>query len=141
MFWSASDGSMTALAPHVSPLSAQRPVEELFFRIILPVMAAVNFVLGMAVLVLVAAPSHVLGMVGLLVGGFCCAVAGWLAAAGWSKSFWARSMARQTMAWDRTARTILRWLEEMSFPAESLRRLDVSLAKTQADGEEPTAQS
>ena len=60
-------------------------------------------------------------------GAFCCVVAGWLAAAAWSKSYWNRSMARQVALWRRIADTIFAWLEDAPLPAESLHTLKSSL--------------
>jgi hypothetical protein len=60
-------------------------------------------------------------------GAFCCVVAGWLAAAAWSKAYWSRAMSRQVTVWRRIADTFFAWLEEAPLPAEALTQLKTSL--------------
>jgi hypothetical protein len=60
-------------------------------------------------------------------GAFCCVIAGWLAAAAWSKSYWNRSMARQIAVWRRIADAFFAWIEDVPLPAESVTRLKASL--------------
>jgi hypothetical protein len=60
-------------------------------------------------------------------GAFCCVVAGWLAAAAWSKSYWGSAMTRQITAWRQIADAIFAWLEEAPLPADALQRLKASL--------------
>jgi hypothetical protein len=54
-------------------------------------------------------------------------VAGWLAAAAWSKSYWTRTMRRQVAVWRQIADAFFAWLEEAPLPAEDLNRLKSSL--------------
>jgi hypothetical protein len=60
-------------------------------------------------------------------GAFCCVVAGWLAAAAWSKAYWARAMKRQVTVWRKIADTFFVWLEEAPLPPEALTQLKTSL--------------
>lgn len=99
---------------------------RLFYRVFLPVSVVVNLGLGVAVLSNLR-PEGWLGWLVVATGGFCCVVAGWLAAAAWSKSYWSAAMARQITAWRQIADAIFVWLEEAPLPAEALQRLQGSL--------------
>jgi hypothetical protein len=72
-------------------------------------------------------PDGWLGWVEVATGAFCCLVAGWLAAAAWSKSYWGNAMTRQIAAWRQIADAIFTWLEEAPLPAEALQPLKRSL--------------
>jgi hypothetical protein len=99
---------------------------RIFYAVFLPLGVVVNLTLGVIILIELAPhawPQWL--MVGT--GAFCCVVAGWLAAAAWSKSYWNRSMARQVAVWRRIADTFFAWLEEAPLPADSLHRLKSSL--------------
>jgi hypothetical protein len=99
---------------------------RLFFRVFLPVAVLVN--LGLGVLILSdLRPEGWLGRLEMATGAFCCVVAGWLAAAAWSKSYFGRAMVRQIAAWRQIADAIFAWLEEAPLPAEALQRLKRSL--------------
>src|SRR5450759_3618500 len=99
---------------------------RLFYRVFLPLAVAANVGLALAVLMQLR-PDGWLGWLEVATGGFCCAVAGWLAASAWSKSYWGSAMARQVMAWRQIADTIFAWMEEVPLPAEALHRLKASL--------------
>jgi hypothetical protein len=99
---------------------------RMFYRIFLPASVAVNLGLGVAVLSNLR-PEGWLGWQEVATGAFCCVVAGWLAAAAWSKSYWSAAMARQITAWRQIADAIFVWLEEAPLPAEALQRLKGSL--------------
>jgi hypothetical protein len=60
-------------------------------------------------------------------GAFCCLIAGWLAAAAWSKVYWNRSMARQVALWRQITDAFFTWVEDVPVPAESVHRLQASL--------------
>jgi len=60
-------------------------------------------------------------------GAFCCLVAGWLAAAAWSKAYWSRAMKRQVTVWHKIADTFFVWLEDAPLPPEALTQLKTSL--------------
>jgi hypothetical protein len=99
---------------------------RLFYRVFLPIAVAVNLGLGLFIL----SELQPVGWLGLLevgTGAFCCVVAGWLAAAAWSKSYWGGAMARQIAAWRQIADAIFAWLEEAPLPADALQPLQRSL--------------
>ena len=101
---------------------------RVFYRIFLPLGLLVNLCLGIVIL----ANLHPVGWAGWLeigTGAFCCAIAGWLAAAAWSTSYWNRTMNRQVTMWSQIADTFFAWLEEAPLPAESLTGLKTSLDK------------
>jgi hypothetical protein len=100
--------------------------ERLFYRVFLPLGVLAN--LGLAVVILNGLrPDGWLGWLEIGTGAFCCMVAGWLAAAAWSKSYWNKSMVRQVATWRRIADAFFAWLEEAPLPAEALSRLKTSL--------------
>lgn len=108
--------------PHLPGLSSQ----GLFYSVFLPIGAAANLVLGMVVLRGLQ-PDGEVGWLQLGTGALCCMIAGWLAAAAWSRFYWNRSMARQVVVWRRIADAIFGWMEEMPPSAEALYRLKSSL--------------
>ncbi len=99
---------------------------QLFYKIFLPVGVVANLVLGILVLSDLR-PDGWPGWLLVTAGAFCCMIAGWLAAAAWSKSYWNRSMARQVAVWRRIADTLFSWVEDVPVPPESLSRLKTSL--------------
>jgi hypothetical protein len=101
----------------------------IFYRVILPGFTLVNLGLGIFTLVQLH-PIGPLGAMELATGAFCCAIAGWLAGAGWSKSYWGSAMERQVTAWRRIVDAMFRWIEDAPVPAESLRTLKRSLDET-----------
>jgi hypothetical protein len=110
--------------------------ERLFFRIYLPLGLLANLCLGVVIL----ANLHPEGWAGWLeigTGAFCCVIAGWLAAAAWSKSYWNRTMTRQVTMWRQIADTFFAWLEEAPLPAESLTGLKSSLDKVVTTPDRP----
>jgi hypothetical protein len=99
---------------------------RLFYGLFLPLAVFANLGFGIVILY----GLHPEGWPGWLevgTGAFCCVVAGWLAAAAWSKSYWNNSMARQVAVWRRIADAFFGWLEEIPLPAEALNRLKTSL--------------
>ena len=104
---------------------------NIFYRVILPVFTLANLFLGIVTLVqLHPWSSGWLGWLELGTGAFCCAIAGWLAGAGWSKSYWGSAMERQVTAWRRIVDAMFGWIEEAPVPADSLRTLKRSLDET-----------
>jgi TRAP-type C4-dicarboxylate transport system permease small subunit len=100
--------------------------ERFFYRIFLPVAVAVNLALGIIVLSDLN-PQDWRKVLVIGTGAFCCFVAGSLASAAWTKSYWGNTMARQIATWRRIADTIFAWLEDAPLPAEALNRLKRSL--------------
>jgi hypothetical protein len=99
---------------------------RLFYSVFLPVGAAVNLVLGLLVLRGMKAEEP-FGWLELATGAFCCMIAGWLAAAAWSRFYWSRHMVRQVAMWRQISGTFFTWLEEAPLPADALRSLKSSL--------------
>jgi len=99
---------------------------RIFYAVFLPLAVAANLGLGLLILSYLR-PVSWIGYLELSTGAFCCAVAGWLAAAAWSKSYWGAAMARQIATWRQIADAIFAWLEDAPLPAEALQRLKRSL--------------
>jgi hypothetical protein len=100
--------------------------DSLFFRLFLPLGVLANLCLGFFILTGLK-PESWYGWLQVSTGAFCCVVAGWLAAAAWSKAYWSRAMSRQVTVWRRIADTFFAWLEEAPLPAEALTQLKTSL--------------
>lgn len=101
----------------------------IFYKVVLPGFMLVNLGLGIFTLVQLH-PTGMFGWMELGTGAFCCAIAGLLAGAGWSKSYWGSAMERQVTAWRRIVDAMFRWIEDAPVPAESLRTLKRSLDET-----------
>jgi hypothetical protein len=99
---------------------------RLFYRVVLPISVAINVGLGLAVLIQLQ-PNGWLEWLEVATGAFCFGVAGWLAAAAWSKSYWGSAMTYQVMAWRQIADAIFAWMEEVPLPVDALHRLKASL--------------
>jgi len=102
--------------------------ERLFYRVFLPLGVVSNLALGIFILARLT-PQGWSGWLEVATGAFCCVVAGWLAAAAWSKSYWHRTMTRQVTVWHQIADTFFNWLEDAPLPPEALRGLKSSLDK------------
>lgn len=100
--------------------------QRVFYSIFLPLGVLANLVLGLVILTGLQ-PTSWPGWLQIGSGAFCCAVAGWLAAAAWSKAYWSRAMARQVAMWRSIAGAFFAWLEEVPVPPESLQSLKSSL--------------
>jgi hypothetical protein len=100
--------------------------DRIFYGVFLPLGVIANLGLGIMILARLQ-PGAWSGWLEVGTGAFCCVVAGWLAAAAWSKSYWNNAMARQVAVWRRIADAFFGWLEEAQVPPESLSRLKTSL--------------
>jgi hypothetical protein len=100
--------------------------ERLFYRLFLPLGILSNLGLGIWVLAGLN-PQMWTDWLKVGTGALCCVIAGWLAAAAWSQSYWSRTMVRQITVWRRIADTFFAWLEEAPLPPEALHRLKNSL--------------
>jgi hypothetical protein len=120
--------AMKAPGPRASTTSgpAETRFQRFFYSVFLPLGAVANLTLGLVILVGFR-PDSSFGWLEIGTGALCCVIAGWLAAAAWSKSYWNRSMARQVATWHRIADAFFVWLEEAPLPPESLRTLKSSL--------------
>jgi len=101
--------------------------ESIFFRVFLPVGVVVNLVLGILILTGLRPMQGWSDWLQVITGAFCCLVAGWLAAAAWSKAYWSRAMKRQVTVWHKIADTFFVWLEDAPLPPEALTQLKTSL--------------
>lgn len=99
---------------------------RVFYRVFLPIAVVVNLTLGIVILSYLR-PDGWLGGLEVGTGAFCCVIAGWLAAAAWSKSYWGSAMVAQITAWRQIADAIFTWVEEAPLPADALQRLKKSL--------------
>src|SRR3984893_17853071 len=121
-------------AAEVAPEAIRKPRisvtrgERLFYRVFLPLGVLANLILGL-VLLIDLPPATWSGWLQIAIGAFCCVVAGWLAAAAWSKSYWNRAMTRQVTVWHQIADTFFDWLEDAPLPPEALHGLKTSLDK------------
>ena len=100
--------------------------QRLFYGLFLPLGVLTNLALGVLILTGLN-PVSWSGWLQIGTGGLCCLIAGWLAAAAWSRFYWYRSMSRQVATWRRIADAFFAWVEEAPVPAESLRSLKTSL--------------
>jgi len=100
--------------------------QRFFFAVFLPLAVLANLSLGLLILVGLH-PEPWPGWLEVGTGALCCVIAGWLAAAAWSKSYWHRSMARQVATWRRISDTFFTWVEDVPVPAEALHNLRSSL--------------
>lgn len=100
--------------------------QRIFYGLFLPLGVLANLCLG--VLILTGLNPHAWSdWLQIATGALCCLIAGWLAAAAWSKFYWYRSMGRQVATWRRIADAFFAWVEEAPVPPESLRSLKSSL--------------
>lgn len=100
-----------------------------FYRLVLPAFTVVNLGLGVFMLVGLR-PAGWIAWMQLATGSFCCAVAGCLLGAGWSRTYWSSAMERQISVWRRMADAMFRWIEETPVPVDSLKTLKRSLDET-----------
>ena len=101
--------------------------QRLYYRLFLPLGVLANMALGLVILVNLIKSDGTVGWLEVGTGALCCTIAGWLAAAAWSKSYWNRSMARQVATWRRIADAFFTWLEDLPIPEEMVYRLKASI--------------
>jgi hypothetical protein len=109
-------------------MASPRGSHRLFYRVFLPLAVLANLTLGVGIL----GGLNPIGWPGWLevgTGAFCCMVAGWLAAAAMSTSYWNRSMSRQIAVWRQIVDTFFGWVEDAPVPTDALHRLRASLDK------------
>lgn len=100
--------------------------QRLFYAVFLPAGVIANLGLGVVILAGLN-PERWSDWLQIVTGALCCVIAGWLAAAAWSKFYWHRSMARQVATWARIADAFFAWVEEAPVPPESLNTLKSTL--------------
>jgi len=94
---------------------------QAFYLLVLPLMAVANLALGVAGLT--AGPGHRAGWAELAAGGFCFAVAGFLAGAAVMRSVWRAAARQQARRWRRLFEVLLRVTELAELDATALRGL------------------
>jgi hypothetical protein len=102
--------------------------ELIFYRVLLPLLAACNLALGIMTLGGLKRSGWI-GAVELGSGAVCCAIGGGLVAAVLSKSYWTRAMRRQVAVWRQVSDALIRWLDETRVTDEALARLHASLTE------------
>jgi hypothetical protein len=111
---------------HVSESSESRR-ERMYYGAFLPLGVLTNLVLGVVILTGLMKTNLWADWLQVGAGALCCAIAGWLAAAAWSRSYFNRSRAQQIAVWRRISDTFFTWVESVPVPAESVTRLKASL--------------
>jgi hypothetical protein len=109
--------------------------QRMFYGLFLPLGVLANLGLGLVILTGLN-PAGWSGWLQIGTGALCCLIAGWLAAAAWSKFYWYRNMTRQVQTWRRIADAFFTWVEEAPVPAESLHSL-----KSQLEEAVPTTET
>ena len=109
-----------------TPSALRSRSHGLFYLVFLPLGATANLVLGLVVLRELD-PAGTFSWLQLATGAFCCMIAGWLAAAAWSRFYWNRQVTRQVALWRRISGTFFAWLEDAPLPPDALHRLKSSL--------------
>ena len=109
----------------IQPRLPESPAQRMFYLVFLPCGVVANMALGL--LIISGGSWANLKWLQVGTGGLCCAIAGWLAAAAWSKAYWNRSMAHQVAVWRRIADAFFTWLEDAPLPADALHGLQRSL--------------
>lgn len=97
-----------------------------FYAFFLPLGVAANAGLGVLILAGLS-PSSWPAWLEIGTGALCCFIAGWLAAALWSHSYWHRSMVKQVKTWQRITDAFFSWVEEAPLPPDSVRHLRATL--------------
>jgi hypothetical protein len=115
-----------AADPARAPRLTKTRGQWFFYRLFLPLGVLAN--LGLGVFILTGLhPESWPAWLEVGTGALCCVIAGWLAAAAWSQSYFHRSMARQVATWRRIADAFFLWVEDVPVPAEALHSLKSSL--------------
>jgi hypothetical protein len=107
--------------------------ERMFYRVLLPTLAAFNLALGITAL----AGLRLNGWTDtayVVAGAGCCVIAGALLAAGLIRGYLTRSMLRQIVMWRQFSDTVVNWIEESGMPEETVARLHRSLNQVKAEG-------
>ncbi len=125
-------GSPTPGVPQKLETASQR----VFYALFLPLGAAANLALGLVVLTGLKAQNDY-GWLEVGTGAVCCMIAGWLAAAAWSRYYWKRSMARQVAVWRRIADAFFTWVEDAPLPADAVHNLKSALDKIVTTAPQP----
>lgn len=115
-------------APQAASPDPNSHDRELAYALLIPLLAGVNVVLGLAVLVLARHSTSWKAGVLILCGGLLCAIGGWLAGVTWLRFHWHSRMERQMRLWAGVVDAVTGWEEEVGVPPDAAiklkRRLD-----------------
>lgn len=115
-------------APQEVPPDPNAHDRELAYLVLIPLLAGVNLVLGLAVLVLCHREGGWKAAVLLLCGGLLCAIGGWLAGVTWLRLYWRSRMDRQMRLWAGVVDAVTGWEDEVGISPDAAiklkRRLD-----------------
>lgn len=103
-------------APHLASPHRDARDRELAYRLLIPLLAALNLVLGLLVLALSHHASNWKAGILILSGGLLCAIGGWLAGAAWLRFYWHSRMERQMRLWAGVVDAVTGWEEEVGVP-------------------------
>jgi len=87
---------------------------------------ATNLALGLYIIASLR-PDGWIGWDVALTACLCCFVAGFLTAAGWSRSYWGGVMTRQVGAWRQIVDAIFVWLDDLPVSADAMLKLKRSV--------------
>ena len=107
--------------------------ERVFYRVLLPILAAFNLALGVIALSGLGLRAWT-DAADVAAGAGCCAIAGGLLATGLTRGYLTRSMLRQIAMWRRFSDTVVNWIDESRMPEETVARLHRSLNQVMAEG-------
>lgn len=110
-------------APHFASPDPNAHLRELAYRLLVPLLAAVNLVLGLAVLVLSHHASNWKAGILIVFGGLLCAIGGWLTGATWLRSYWHSRMQRQMRLWAGVVDAVTGWEEEVGVAPDASLKL------------------
>jgi hypothetical protein len=96
---------------------------ELAYLVLVPLLAFVNLLLGLAVLSLAHREEGWKAVVLLICGGALCATAGWLAGVSWLRLHWRSRMEQQMRLWAGVVDAVTGWEEEVGIPQEAALKL------------------
>lgn len=100
--------------------------QRFFYAFFFPLGVGANLGLGLLILASLN-PTGWPGWLEVATGALCCLIAGWLAAALWSHSYWQRMMVKQVGTWQGIVDTFFKWVEDAPVPADAVRRLRSTL--------------
>lgn len=96
---------------------------ELAYALLIPLLAILNLILGLAILVLCHHEGGWKAAVLLLCGGLLCGIGGWLAGVTWLRLYWRSRMERQMRLWDGVVDVLTGWEEEVGVSPEAALKL------------------
>lgn len=110
-------------APHLASPDPNARDRELAYRLLVPLLAALNLVLGLLVLALSHHSSSWKAGILIVSGGLLCAIGGWLAGATWLRCYWHSRMERQMRLWAGVVDAVTGWEEEVGVAPDAALKL------------------